>query len=109
MISLHGGRLLLFCDRSDRTWHVRIVLGPKPEHHMEADTGAVQLQQAMLRAQSIYQMACAKIRPVGAVPMCWDCQQWELTRKCCALGFPEARQTGGRFAARCAMFSPEPR
>ena len=45
MISLYGGRLLLFCDRADRTWHARVVLGPKPEHQLEADTGATRLQE----------------------------------------------------------------
>ena len=107
MITLYGGRLLLFCDRADRTWHARVVLGPKPEHQIEADTGAIRLQDAMLRAQSIFQMARANIRPAGAPPMCWDCVQWEVTRKRCNLEFPEARQTGGRFAARCAMFAPD--
>jgi len=107
MISLYGGRLLLFCDRADRNWHARVVLGPKPEHQLEADTGAIRLQDAMLRAQSIYQMARAKIRPVGAVPICWDCVQWEATRKRCNLDFPEARHSGGRFAARCELFVPD--
>ena len=64
MISLHAGRLLLFCDSADRTWHCRVVLGPKPEHQVEADTGAIQLQDALLRAQSIYSAAVARIRPV---------------------------------------------
>ena len=104
MISLYGGRLLLFCDRADRNWHARVVLGPKPEHQLEADTGAIRLQDAMLRAQSIYQMARAKIRPDGAPRMCWDCVQWEPTRKACGLEFPEARHSGGRFAARCELF-----
>jgi hypothetical protein len=104
MISLYGGRLLLFCDRADRNWHARVVLGPKPEHQLEADTGAIRLQDAMLRAQSIFQMARAKIRPDGAPRMCWDCVQWEPTRKACGLEFPEARHSGGRFAARCELF-----
>ena len=104
MISLYGGRLLLFCDRADRNWHARVVLGPKPEHQLEADTGAIRLQDALLRAQSIYQMARAKIRPDGAPRMCWDCVQWEPTRKACGLEFPEARHSGGRFAARCELF-----
>jgi hypothetical protein len=107
MISLYGGRLLLFCDRADRTWHARVVLGPKPEHQLEADTGAIRLQDAMLRAQSVYQMALANIRPQGEPPMCWDCVQWETTRKRCNLEFPEARLTGGRFAARCELFVPD--
>lgn len=104
MISLHGGRLLLFCDRADRTWHCRVNLGPKAEHQLEADTGAIQLQDALLRAQSIYSAALARIRPTEAPRMCWDCVQWEAMRKRCNLEFPEARQTGGRFAARCELF-----
>jgi len=107
MISLYGGRLLLFCDRADRTWRARVVLGPKPEHQVEADTEAIRLEDAMLRAQSIYQMARAKIRPDDAPRMCWDCIQWEATRKRCGLDFPEARQSGGRFAARCELFVPD--
>ena len=104
MISLYGGRLLLFCDRADRTWHCRVNLGPKAAHQLEADTGAIRLQDALLRAQSIFQMARAKIRPDGAPRMCWDCVQWEPTRKACGLEFPEARHSGGRFAARCELF-----
>lgn len=104
MISLHAGRLLLFCDRADRTWHCRVVLGPKPEHQVEADTGAIQLQDALLRAQSIYSAAVARIRPVVEPRMCWDCVQWEQTRKRCSLDFPEARQSGGRYAARCEVY-----
>ena len=104
MISLYGGRLLLFCDRADRTWHCRVNLGPKAAHQLEADTGAIRLQDALLRAQSIFKMARAKIRPDGAPRMCWDCVQWEATRKACGLEFPEARHSGGRFAARCELF-----
>lgn len=106
MISLYGGRLLLFCDRADRTWHARVVLGNKPGQQIESDTGTIQLQDAMLRAQSVYQMALANIRPEGSPPNCWECIQWEVARSRCELGFPEARMTGGRFAARCDLFTP---
>lgn len=104
MISLYGGRLLLFCDRADRTWHCRVALGPKPEHQLDADTGAIRLQDAMIRAQSIYQMALANHRPVDEPRMCWDCVQWNTSRKRCDLELPEARQSGGRFAAHCSVF-----
>jgi hypothetical protein len=104
MISLHAGRLLLFCDRADRTWHCRVNLGPRAEHQLEADTGTIQLQEALLRAQRIYQAAVLRIRPASSPRMCWDCLQWEPARKACTLGFPEARQTGGRFAARCDIY-----
>jgi hypothetical protein len=105
MISLYAGRLLLFCDRADQTWHCRVNLGPKAEHQLEADTGAVYLPDALLRAQSIYSAALAKIRPAEAPRMCWDCLQWETVRKSCSLGLPEARQTGGRYAARCSLYA----
>jgi hypothetical protein len=49
------------------------------------------------------------LRPAGAPRMCWDCLQWEPWRKACALGFPEARQTGGRYAARCEIYEPADR
>lgn len=104
MISLHAGRLLLVCSRSDRTWHARVVLGPKPEHQLEADTGTVHLQDALLRAQSIYMAAVAQIRPAGGQRMCWDCLQWDLQRNRCELGIPEAKRTGGRFAPNCEMY-----
>lgn len=104
MISLYSGRLLLFCDRLDQTWHCRVNLGPKPEHQIEADTGTIQLQEALIRANSIYSAAMAKIRPTGSPRMCWDCLQWDLARKTCGLGLPEGRQTGGRYAPRCSLF-----
>jgi hypothetical protein len=106
MISLHAGRLLLFCDSADRTWHCRVVLGPKPEHQLEADTGAIQLQDALLRAHSIYNAAVVRIRPVTEPRMCWDCVQWDQPRKRCSLDFPEAKQSGGRYATRCEVFLP---
>lgn len=104
MIRLHGGRLLLVSDRADRTWHARIVLGPRAEHQIEADTGTVRLQDALLRAQSIYQAALAKIRPANAAVMCWDCLQWDMTRQCCELAIPECKRSGGRYAKQCEMF-----
>jgi hypothetical protein len=104
VISLHAGRLLLVCSRSDRTWHARVVLGPKPEHQLEADTGAVHLPDALLRAQSIYQAAVVELRPAGGQRMCWDCLQWDLRRNRCELGIPEAKRTGGRFAPNCEMY-----
>ena len=104
MISLHAGRLLLVCSRSDRTWHARVVLGPKPEHQLEADTGTVHLPDALLRAQSIYQAALVQLRPEGGQRMCWDCLQWDLQRNRCELGIPEGKRTGGRFAPNCEMY-----
>lgn len=105
MISLYAGRLLLVCSRADRTWHARVVLGPKAEHQLEADTGTVHLPDALLRAQSIFRAAVTQLRP-GGQRMCWDCLQWNMRRQGCDLQFPEARRSGGRYAPRCEMFEP---
>lgn len=104
MIRLRGGRLLLVCDRADRTWHARVVMGPKPEHQFEGDTGAVRLQDALIRAEAIYQAAAARLRPADAPLMCWDCAQWEMGEHRCGLALPESKKTGGRYAARCELY-----
>jgi len=104
MIRLKSGRLLLVCDRADRTWHARIILGPKPEQQLDIDTGTIQLQDAMLRAQNLFQAAVGSIRPKTASVMCWDCLQWDMTHQHCDLEIPEARRTGGRCAVTCKFF-----
>lgn len=106
MISLYAGRLLLVCDRTDRNWHVRVLLGPKSEHQIESDTGTVHLQTALQRAQLVYKAAVLAIRPPGSARMCWDCLQWDMQRMRCELALPESRKTGGRYAARCEMYDP---
>jgi len=105
MISLYAGRLLLVCSRADRTWYARVVLGPRAEHQLEADTGTVQLQEALLRAQSIFRAAVVKLRPEPN-RMCWDCLQWDMRQQRCVLALPEAKRSGGRYAPRCEMFEP---
>ena len=104
MISLYAGRLLLVCSRSDRNWHAKVVLGPKPEHQLDADTGTVHLQDALIRAQSIYRSAVTQLRPAGSPRMCWDCQQWDMGKQRCAFELPESKRSGGRFAARCDLY-----
>jgi hypothetical protein len=109
MISLHAGRLLLSCERASQTWHAHIILGPKPEHQLVADTGTVDLRQAMERGQNLYTAFRAKVRPVApeAKVMCWDCIHWTPGgRGRCEMDIPESRQTGGRFAPSCAVFTP---
>ena len=111
MISLHAGRLLLLSERTSHTWHALIRLGPLPEHQLNADTGTLDLRQAMLRGQNLYLAFRAKARPVDpkAKVVCWDCIHWELRgRGRCTLNIPEARKTGGKFASKCSMFLPCP-
>jgi len=104
MISLHAGRLLLVCSCSSRNWWAHVVLGPRPELQIKADTGTVHLPDALIRAQSIYRMAVASMRPAAAPRMCWDCLQWDMRRQRCDLGLPESKRSGGRYAPRCEMF-----
>jgi len=104
MISLHAGRLLLVCSRFDQNWHVRVVLGPKPDHQLEMDTGTVHLQAALLKAQQIYQAARNRIRPADGPMMCWDCHYWEMRHQACGFELPESKRSGGRYASRCEMY-----
>lgn len=106
MISLHAGRLLLVCSCSSRNWWAHVVLGPRPELQIKADTGTVHLPDALIRAQSVYNMAVASMRPADAPRMCWDCLQWDMRRQRCDLGLPESKRSGGRYAPRCEMFQP---
>jgi hypothetical protein len=106
MISLHAGRLLLVCSCSSRNWWAHVVLGPRPELQIKADTGTVHLPDALIRAQSVYKMAVASMRPADAPRMCWDCLQWDMRRQRCNLGLPESKRSGGRYAPRCEMFQP---
>jgi hypothetical protein len=106
VISLHAGRLLLVCSRSDRTWHAQVMLGPKPELQIKADTGTIHLPDALLRAQSIYRAALVQLRPADGPVMCWDCLQWDMSQQRCALALPESKRSGGRYAARCEMYEP---
>lgn len=106
MITMYGGRLQLVCSRADRTWHVRVVLGPKPEHQLEVSTGAQQLRDARAQAQLIYHDAVRKLRPADAPLSCWDCLQWDMSTRRCCLEIPECKKTGGRYASSCVMFDP---
>lgn len=107
MISLLNGRLLLTCERASQTWHAHIILGPGPEHRLDVDTGTVDLRQAMLRAMNDFNAFRAKARPIQEeIRYCWDCIHWEPKgRGRCSMEFPEARQTGGRFASRCSIYA----
>jgi hypothetical protein len=105
MISLHAGRLLLTCERASQTWHAHIILGPKPEHQLVVDTCTVDLRQAMERGQYHYKAFKETAPPVQR--MCWDCIHWTPgTPGRCEIDIPECRQTGGRFAPNCAVFTP---
>jgi hypothetical protein len=95
MIRLHAGRLLLVCDRIDRTWHARVILGPKAEHQVEVDTGTNSLHDALLKAEAVFQAASV---------MCWDCIQWEMSTQRCDLLLPESKRSGGRYAVSCDFF-----
>lgn len=104
MISLYGGRLQLVNENADRTWHVIVVLGPRPEHQLRLTTGVRNLHEALPRARMIFDDAQDTLRGGNGPAMCWDCVQWNVHINRCDLDVPECRSSGGRFAPRCAMF-----
>ena len=62
------------------------------------------VQEALLRAQSIYRAAVTNLRPSDSPRMCWDCKYWEMRHQRCGYELPESKKSGGRYAARCDLY-----
>jgi len=109
MIVLYGGRVTIFRYTLSENWRVKLKL---PVNDLrEYDLGTPDVRQAYIRAQYHYMAWKHKISFEEEVIQhqgkrkCWDCDQWSARWNECSLGFPEARQTGGRFATRCGLYS----
>lgn len=86
-------------------WHLRIRLGSAIEQQHECSLETDDLARALFRAEQVYADFRRSIgQKVDDRPMCWQCVHWEPVRAACYFGWPEARQTGGRFAAQCSVF-----
>lgn len=113
MISLFGGRLALSYDLASHQWMAEIKLSPNAEHQITLPTNERDARKAMQYGLSFYDVFSAKVRQdleIKGGLMCWDCLHWEpADRGRCLLRIPEARKTGGRFAAGCNLFTPCPR
>lgn len=84
-------------------WHLTIRLDGARTH--EACLQVTSLAQAVVAAERIY----SDLRGLPSDrPMCWQCVHWLPVQASCYFGWPEARQTGGRFAAQCSVFKACP-
>jgi hypothetical protein len=107
MMRFHAGRMVLNLERT--VWHVRIKLGSSPEHQVKASLETSNAEEAIFKAERIYADLKRKLsKRVDDRPMCWQCIHWEGINAQCGFGWPEARQTGGRFAAQCSVFKACP-
>lgn len=90
-------------------WHLRVRLGAAPELQLRTCLETQDQEEAVFRAERIY--ADFKRRhfkhPEEKV-QCWQCIHWLPVKADCSFGWPEARQTGGRFAAQCSVFKKCP-
>jgi hypothetical protein len=103
----HAGRMIL--DQLQGIWHLRIRLGSTQEQQHKACLETSDLMEAVFRAERIYADMRRKLgKKADDKPMCWQCIHWEPVKAACYFGWPEARQTGGRFAAQCSVFKACP-
>lgn len=108
MIVLYGGRLIVERRKLSENWRGKFRL-PRDKERI-IDLGTPDVREAFIRAQYHY-MALKSVQPVEEVAAayhdkakCWNCIQWLPRSNECSFGFPEARQTGGRFAVRCEHY-----
>jgi hypothetical protein len=108
MIVLYGGRLVIERRKLSENWR-GIFKMPRDQERI-IDLGTPDVREAFIRGQYHY-MALHRKQPVEEVAAvfhdkakCWSCVQWLPRSNECSFGFPEARQTGGRFAARCELY-----
>ena len=108
MINLYNGRLVI--ERRSLADNWRAVLRMPKDVERIYDLGTPDVREAFIRGQYHY-MALHKKQPVEEVvaayhhkAKCWSCVQWSPRWNECTLGFPEARSSGGRYAANCELY-----
>ena len=109
MIVLYGGRLVLERRRLTENWKATLKIPTKGK--VTVDLGTSDVRQAFIRGQHHY-LAVRTDRTVEdieqeamATTKCWSCINWSPLSNECSFGFPEARQTGGRYAAKCELYA----
>lgn len=99
----------MILSQVDEVWKLRVRLGAAPELQLRTCLETTDQEEAIFRAERIY--ADFKRRHSKAAeekPLCWQCIHWLPVKASCSFGWPEARQTGGRFAAQCSVFKKCP-
>jgi hypothetical protein len=92
----HAGRMVLF--ENEDGWSVRIKA---KDTTITTVLSSVSLSDAILEAEVLYHDARAVY---AGASLCFQCVHWEPGPGECGLEFPEGRQTGGRYAAKCPAF-----
>lgn len=109
MIVLYGGRLVLERRNLIEKWQVTIKVPLAGKRNIDLDTYDV--REAFIRAQYHY-MALKKNASYEEIEeeeknelKCWTCNNWLPRGNNCVFEFPEARQTCGRYASKCEMYT----
>lgn len=109
MIVLYGGRLVLERRSLSQNWKATLKIPAKGK--VTIDLGTPDVREAFIRGQNHY-LAVRTDRSVqeieeetSSVTKCWSCLNWLPRSNKCSFGFPEARQTGGRYAAKCELYA----
>lgn len=107
MMRFHAGRMIL--NQQDRVWYLRIKLGSTADKQFKASLETTSAEEAIFKAERIYtDMKRQLSKKAEQKPLCWQCIHWEALPARCGFGWPEASQTGGRFAAQCSVFKACP-
>jgi hypothetical protein len=103
----HAGRMILHQEAS--IWYLRIRLGSTAEQQLKTCLETTDPNEAVFKAERIYfDFRRKHQKNAKDKPMCWQCIHWLPVNADCDFGWPEARQTGGRFAAQCSVFKSCP-
>lgn len=103
MFSLFAGRLKLRYELLSRQWIADVIVGPRKEQSASIELGTQDLQVAKDAAMQFYRHF-KELHKVERPGSCWDCHQYCPKRRCCLVGIPECRKSGGRFSANCELF-----
>lgn len=107
MMRFHAGRMVL--DQQGEIWHLRVRLGSTPDKQLRTCLETSNAEEAIFKAERIYADMRRQLNSrADHKPRCWQCIHWEALKASCSFGWPEARQTGGRFAAQCSVFKACP-
>lgn len=105
MFALYAGRLKLRYELLSRQWIADVIVGPRKEQSATLGLGTQDLQvakEAAIRFYRHFKQTHASTRPGS----CWNCQQYSPQKRCCLVGIPECRKSGGRFSTNCELFVP---
>jgi hypothetical protein len=108
MITLYNGRIIVERLSLSANWRARYRIPGIDPTIIDLRTSDV--REAYIRAQYHY-LALRQKEPFEVIEnqfhdiaKCWSCIHWLPRGDECSLGFPEARQNKGRFAARCELY-----